>query len=260
MNYRHAFHAGNFADCMKHALLVWLLRALAAKEKPFRVLDTHAGIGRYDLSAASEAERTGEWRRGIGRLLDIEDGPLADYVALARAAGAPATYPGSPALVAALMRPQDQLRLFEIHPTDHKILASYLGETPGVEVKMSDGFASLKSQLPPPTRRGVVLIDPSYEIKHDYARVQAMVADALVRFATGTYADNTTADLTASVTWSSSDGGSRIAIACITANIVAFCVRNGVPPLTSSYSITPMAHTSARASTSRAPKKASGGM
>src|SRR4051794_28859890 len=100
---------------MKHALLVWLLRALAAKEKPFRVLDTHAGTGSYDLSAASEAERTGEWRRGIGRLLDIEAGPLADYAALVRAAGAPERYPGSPALIAALLRPQDHLLACELH-------------------------------------------------------------------------------------------------------------------------------------------------
>src|SRR4051812_33701314 len=121
---------------MKHALLVWLLRALAAKEKPFRVLDTHAGLGSYDLSA-SEAERTGEWRRGIGRLLDITEGPLADYVGLVRAAGgtpskaqgafdghpgAPAQYPGSPALVRALLRPQDHLLACELHPEDHATL------------------------------------------------------------------------------------------------------------------------------------------
>jgi 23S rRNA (adenine2030-N6)-methyltransferase len=111
--------------------------------------------------------------------------PLADLVALIQAFNGGTTlkqYPGSPAIAQALMRPQDQLRLFEIHPTDHKILASYLGETPGVEVKMSDGFASLKSQLPPPTRRGVVLIDPSYEIKTDYLRTLAALREALERF------------------------------------------------------------------------------
>ena len=102
MNYRHAFHAGNFADCMKHALLVSVVRALGRKPAPFRVLDTHAGAGAYDLGS-DEARRGGEWQAGVGRVLDATEGPLADYAALVREAGAPAVYPGSPALVAALL-------------------------------------------------------------------------------------------------------------------------------------------------------------
>jgi 23S rRNA (adenine2030-N6)-methyltransferase len=182
LNYRHAFHAGNFADCMKHALLVWLLRALAAKEKPFRVLDTHAGIGRYDLSAASEAERTGEWRRGIGRLLDIEDGPLADYVALARAAGAPATYPGSPALVAALMRPQDHLLACELHPEDVATLRAGFRRDAQVAVHHRDGWEALKALTPFPERRGLVLVDPPFEQEGEFERLATGIALVSHRF------------------------------------------------------------------------------
>ncbi len=114
MNYRHAFHAGNFADCMKHALLVWLLRALQRKPAPLFVLDTHAGAGRYDLDEGPAA-RTGEWRKGIARLLDDPPPPLADYVGLVRSLG---LYPGSPALIRALLRPDDRLACCELHPED----------------------------------------------------------------------------------------------------------------------------------------------
>ena len=114
MNYRHAFHAGNFADCMKHAVLVWLLRALARKDKAFAVLDSHAGIGRYDLSAGP-AERTGEWRAGIGRLRGGAAPELADYLGVVERLG---LYPGSPAIVRALLRPGDRLVCCELHPED----------------------------------------------------------------------------------------------------------------------------------------------
>jgi 23S rRNA (adenine2030-N6)-methyltransferase len=182
VNYRHAFHAGNFADCMKHALLVWLLRALAAKEKPFRVLDTHAGIGSYDLSEASEAERTGEWRRGIGRLLDIETGPLADYVALVRAAGAPARYPGSPALVAGLMRPQDHLLACELHPDDAAMLRAAFRRDPQVAVHHRDGWEALKALTPFPEKRGLVLVDPPFEQEGEFARLAQGIALVSQRF------------------------------------------------------------------------------
>ena len=182
MNYRHAFHAGNFADCMKHALLVWLLRALAAKEKPFRVLDTHAGIGSYDLSVASEAERTGDWRRGIGRLLDIETGPLADYVALVRAAGAPARYPGSPALVAGLMRPQDHLLACELHPDDAAMLRAAFRRDPQVAVHHRDGWEALKALTPFPEKRGLVLVDPPFEQEGEFARLAQGIALVSHRF------------------------------------------------------------------------------
>ena len=190
MNYRHAFHAGNFADCTKHALLVWLLRALAAKEKPFRVPDTHAGIGSYDLSAGSEAERTGEWRRGIGRLLEIEargipDWPLADYVALVRAAGAPAAYPGSPALVAALMRPQDHLLACELHPEDAALLRAAFRRDGQVAVHRRDGWEALKALTPFPEKRGLVLVDPPFEQEGEFERLAAGIALVSHRFRAG---------------------------------------------------------------------------
>lgn len=184
--YRHAFHAGNHADVLKHLVLVAVLRHMAAKEKGFRVVDTHAGAGGYSLEGRY-AQKRQEHEDGIGRLWDRDDLPeaVADYVAQVRlfnSGGALKQYPGSPAFAQLLLRPQDQLRLFELHPTDHKILASYLGEQPGCEVKMADGFDSLKGQLPPPTRRGVVLIDPPYELKTDYVRTLGALREALTRF------------------------------------------------------------------------------
>ena len=185
--YRHAFHAGNHADVLKHTVLALVLEYMNQKEKGWRYVDTHAGAGGYSLEG-EYAKKRGEFEMGIGKLLHQPElpEPLAELVRLVRAFnGGPNVkqYPGSPAIAQMLMRPQDQLRLFEVHPTDHKILASYLGEVPGVEVKMADGYASLKSTLPPPTRRGVVLIDPSYEIKTDYARTLAALREALERFA-----------------------------------------------------------------------------
>jgi 23S rRNA (adenine2030-N6)-methyltransferase len=187
--YRHAFHAGNHADVLKHTALVAVLRYMNLKDKGWRLVDTHAGAGGYSLQS-DYAQKRGEFEQGIARLWDRQDlpPPVADLCGLVRSFNgghALQQYPGSPALAHLLMRPQDQLRLFEIHPTDHKILASYLGDQPGVEVAMTDGFASLKGQLPPTTRRGVVLIDPSYELKTDYARTLAALREALERFAEG---------------------------------------------------------------------------
>ncbi len=184
--YRHAFHAGNHADVLKHTVLALVLQHMNLKAKGWRYIDTHAGAGGYSLQG-DYAKKRGEFELGIARLWDRTDlpAPLAALVALVRQFNAGKgliQYPGSPAIAQALMRPQDQLRLFELHPTDHKILASYLGETPGVEVQLGDGYASLKSQLPPPTRRGVLLIDPPYEIKTDYPRVLAALREALERF------------------------------------------------------------------------------
>jgi 23S rRNA (adenine2030-N6)-methyltransferase len=184
--YRHAFHAGNHADVLKHTVLTLVLRYMNLKDKGWRYVDTHAGAGGYSLEG-EYARKRGEFEQGIAALYDHADlpPPLADLVGLVRAFNggkALTQYPGSPAIAQMIMRPQDQLRLFEMHPTDHKILASYLREAPGVEVKMADGFASLKGQLPPTTRRGVVLIDPSYEIKTDYVRVLGALREALERF------------------------------------------------------------------------------
>ena len=189
--YRHAFHAGNHADVLKHTVLALVLRHMNLKDKGWRYVDTHAGAGGYSLEG-EYANKRGEYAQGIARLLEHGDlpAPLADLVALVRqfndGKAALRQYPGSPAIAQALMRPQDQLRLSEMHPTDHKILASYLGDVPGVEIKMCDGFAALKGHLPPTTRRGVVLIDPSYEIKTDYTRTLAALREALERFPEGT--------------------------------------------------------------------------
>jgi 23S rRNA (adenine2030-N6)-methyltransferase len=188
--YRHAFHAGNHADVLKHLTLVQVLRAMAAKDKPFTLVDTHAGAGGYSLEGPY-AQRNGEFEEGIARLWRRSDlpAPVADYVALVRQfndGGKLHQYPGSPGFAQMLLRPQDRLRLYELHPTDHRILESYLGTQPNTAVRHADGFAALKSELPPPSRRGVVLIDPSYEIKTDYSRVIAAVREALTRFAAGT--------------------------------------------------------------------------
>lgn len=187
--YRHAFHAGNHADVLKHTALVAVLRYMNLKDKGWRLVDTHAGAGGYSLQG-EYANKRAEFEQGIGALWQRDDlpPPVADLVGLVRqfnGGKALAQYPGSPALAHMLMRPQDQLRLHEMHPTDHKILASYLGDQPGVEVAMTDGFAALKGHLPPTTRRGVVLIDPSYEIKTDYARTLAALRESLERFAEG---------------------------------------------------------------------------
>lgn len=189
--YRHAFHAGNHADVLKHLVLTRVLRHMNGKDKPYRFVDTHAGAGGYSLEGRY-AKKKGEFEQGIGRLWDRTDlpAPVADYVQLVRQFnpdGALTQYPGSPALARLLMRPGDQQRLFELHPTDERILASYAQGQRGIEVHHGDGFEGLKSQLPPSTRRGVVLIDPSYELNADYARVVATLRDALHRFAEGVY-------------------------------------------------------------------------
>jgi 23S rRNA (adenine2030-N6)-methyltransferase len=189
--YRHAFHAGNHADVLKHLVLMLVLQHMNQKDKPYRLVDTHAGAGGYSLEGRY-ATKKGEFEQGIARLWTRDDlpAPVADYVALVRRFnpdGKLAQYPGSPAFAHMLLRPQDQLRLYELHPTDHRILAAYLGAARHVEVKDGDGFDGLKSQLPPSTRRAVVLIDPSYEGHGDYGRVVATLRDALARFAEGMY-------------------------------------------------------------------------
>jgi 23S rRNA (adenine2030-N6)-methyltransferase len=185
--YRHAFHAGNHADVLKHTVLALVLHHMNLKDKGWRYVDTHAGAGGYSLQG-DYAKKRAEFEHGIALLMDKTDlpAPLAELVRLVREfngnKGLLVQYPGSPAIARVLMRPQDQLRLYELHPTDHKILDSYMAEVHGVEVKSGDGYASLKSQLPPTTKRGVVLIDPPYEIKTDYLRVLGALREALERF------------------------------------------------------------------------------
>lgn len=184
MNYRHAFHAGNFADCVKHALLVWLLGALAAKPAPFFVLDTHAGAGAYDLGAGP-AERTGEWRRGIGRLLADTPPPLAPYVDLVRRLG---LYPGSPALIRALLRPGDRLACCELHPEEHAALRQRFARDPAVGVHRRDAWEAVGALLPPAERRGLVLIDPPFEAPDEFARLAAGLHAGHARFRSGVFA------------------------------------------------------------------------
>jgi 23S rRNA (adenine2030-N6)-methyltransferase len=185
--YRHAFHAGNHADVLKHLVLVHVLRRMAAKDKPYTLIDTHAGAGGYALQGRY-AQKKAEYRNGIGRLWDRTDlpEPLADYVNVVRSFnpdGRLTQYPGSPAIARLLLRPTDPLHLFELHPSDYRALRSFLGRRPHTKVAMGDGFAALKGELPPPSRRGVVLIDPSYELNGDYPKALAAVRETLSRFA-----------------------------------------------------------------------------
>ncbi len=189
--YRHAFHAGNHADVLKHMVLVQVLRYMAGKDKPYRLIDTHAGAGGYSIKSP-ESQKRGEYEQGIARLWDRKDLPaaVADYVKIVRSfnAGAELThYPGSPEFERSLLRPQDELRLFELHPTDFRLLSAHFGQEKGTQVKQADGFASLKSQVPPVSRRAVVLMDPSYELVTDYDKTVKAVRDALTRFAEGVY-------------------------------------------------------------------------
>ena len=165
MNYRHAFHAGNFADCMKHALLVWLIDALQAKPAPIFVLDTHAGAGRYDLKTGP-AQRTGEWRQGIDRLLEMPPPALGRYLGFIRTLG---LYPGSPALVRAMLRPDDRLACCELHPDDVFQLRRLFARDTQVAVHQRDGWEALGGLLPPKERRGLVLIDPPYENPDEFS-------------------------------------------------------------------------------------------
>ena len=165
VNYRHAFHAGNFGDCVKHVVLVWLLRALQRKPAPLCVLDTHAGVSRYDLNTGPAA-RTEEWRSGIGRLLDHPPPLLADYVGLVQSLG---LYPGSPAIAHGLLRPDDRLICCELHPQDAAILRRHFAGDAQVAVHHRDAWEALGAFLPPKQRRGLVLIDPPFEDPQEFA-------------------------------------------------------------------------------------------
>ncbi|HZW20696.1 23S rRNA (adenine(2030)-N(6))-methyltransferase RlmJ [Noviherbaspirillum sp.] len=203
LSYRHAFHAGNHADVLKHTVLIQLLRYLGQKETPYMYIDTHSGAGVYALDTGY-ANKSREYETGIARLWDSKDlpGPVAEYVQLVREmnpSGKMRYYPGSPYCADRVAREQDRIRLFELHPTDIKLLEDNFrkleaegqrGASRGkrVMVNRGDGFTGLKGLLPPPSRRGLVLIDPPYEVKDDYRRVKDTLADALIRFPTGTYA------------------------------------------------------------------------
>ena len=193
LSYRHAFHAGNHADVLKHFVEVQLLGYLAQKDKPFWYIDTHAGAGCYELDSGYAAHNA-EFETGIARLWDRDDlpAPLADYVALVKRInpdGQLKLYPGSPLVAMELLREQDRMRLFELHPTDSDILQeNFAGQGSQVLIQTADGFSALKALLPPPPRRALVMIDPSYEIKQDYQRVATALREGLKRFANGIYA------------------------------------------------------------------------
>jgi 23S rRNA (adenine2030-N6)-methyltransferase len=193
LSYRHAFHAGNHADVLKHLVEVQLLRYLSQKDKPFWYIDTHAGAGGYALDTGY-ATQNREYESGIARLWQRDDlpAPLAEYVDLVRRfnpGGALTRYPGSPLIARELLRDQDQMWLFERHPGDNAILhAHFPGRDKRVIIRDDDGFGALKSLLPPAPRRALVLIDPPYEEKQDYRRVTMALREGLQRFAAGVYA------------------------------------------------------------------------
>lgn len=193
MNYRHAYHAGNFADVLKHTVLTLCLQHLAAKPKPFRVIDTHSGIGGYNLGS-DEAERSPEWKDGIGRLIDADipaeaADALAPYLDLVREMNPDGltTYPGSPEIAARMLRETDRIQLCELHPEDARTLDGNYRLDKRVKVECRDGYKALQSLLPPKEKRGLVLIDPPFEDRDELAHMAEAVMGAVGKWPTGTY-------------------------------------------------------------------------
>ncbi|PJG85070.1 23S rRNA (adenine(2030)-N(6))-methyltransferase RlmJ [Conservatibacter flavescens] len=192
LSYRHSFHAGNHADVLKHITLMLIIESLQQKEKGFYYLDTHAGVGRYRLFS-EEAEKTAEFKEGIGRLWAQKDMPeeVERYIQLIRKLNGSQTlryYAGSPLIAATLLRQQDHALLTELHPTDFPLLRHNFSQFKNVTTKRDNGFQQLKATLPPKERRGLVLIDPPYELKEDYELVVEAIKEGYKRFATGIYA------------------------------------------------------------------------
>ena len=191
MNYRHVYHAGNFADVIKHATVALILDYLQKKDAGLMVLDAHAGVGLYDLSGV-EAQKTGEWQGGVGKIWgqDAVPDPLLPWLQAVRyfnSDGGLLAYPGSPMLARHLMRPQDRLVLVEKHPQDYLALSSLFHYDRQVQVHEADAYAQIKAALPPPERRGLVLIDPPFEEKDEHQRVLRGLGHALKRWPTGCY-------------------------------------------------------------------------
>jgi 23S rRNA (adenine2030-N6)-methyltransferase len=191
LSYRHAFHAGNFADVLKHSVLTLVLDYMARKEKGFVYIDSHSGAGMYQL-ADEYAQKTGEYKDGIAKLIHNDDlpEPLVPYIELIKQlniTGELELYPGSPGIAKQLVRRQDSTHLYELHPTDIQHLTDFCQRWRKVFVKQSDGYQGVLSLLPPPSRRGVVLIDPPYELKEDYQKAVKTLIKAYKKFATGTY-------------------------------------------------------------------------
>jgi 23S rRNA (adenine2030-N6)-methyltransferase len=195
LSYRHGFHAGNFADVHKHIVLTLLLQALRRKDSPFCVIDTHAGAGRYDLDSAA-AEKNREYTTGIGRVWQQSPVPetMDSYLQTIRAINGsdevpvPQYYPGSPFFEQHLLRPQDRLVLCELHNSEYPLLKNYFRHDRRVSVQHQDGYDALKALLPPRERRGLVLIDPAYELKDEYTRCLTALMNACQRWPTGIFA------------------------------------------------------------------------
>jgi 23S rRNA (adenine2030-N6)-methyltransferase len=194
VNYRHAFHAGNFADVLKHLILARILVHLKRKETPFRFIDSHAGAGRYDLSG-EEAKRSPEWRDGIARLLTVRPtGPVGELlrpylqsVGPHDAEGRPVSYPGSPAIAQTLMRAQDRIALCETNPDEREALIAALGRDGRLSIVGADGYVAINAYLPPKERRGVVLIDPPFEAPREPGRIVEALRRGLGKWPTGIY-------------------------------------------------------------------------
>lgn len=190
MNYRHAYHAGNFADVLKHVVLIALIEALKTKQTPFALLDTHAGAGRYSLSS-DEALKTGEFRDGVLRLQAAERLPtlVHAYLNLMRSQNGSQTYPGSPLIAAQLLRDHDRLMLCEVQDAEVASLRQLFARDGRVAVHQRDGYQAMSALLPPPEKRGLVLIDPPFEAQEQEFRIiEEAVAAAHKRFASGIYA------------------------------------------------------------------------
>ena len=191
LSYRHSYHAGNHADVLKHIVLTLCINALKEKEKPFLYLDTHSGAGRY-LLKSEHSEKTGEYLSGINLLWQQSNIPelLNTYLSVIKRYNPFSElkyYPGSPLIAKQLLRQQDKLNLTELHPTDYPLLRQEFSKDKRAKVLREDGFAQLKSKLPHEFRRGIILIDPSYEIKEDYQIIPKALFEAYKRFATGVY-------------------------------------------------------------------------
>jgi 23S rRNA (adenine2030-N6)-methyltransferase len=191
LSYRHAFHAGNFADVLKHSLLLHTLNYMTQKDKPLRIIDTHAGAGAYKFGN-NQPIKNREFDNGIGKLWTRDDLPPAilDYVNVVKAfndGDQLQHYPGSPLFMQSALRPKDNLFLHELHTTDWRLLNEVIGDDKQVKIIDDDGLAGMQGLLPPPDRRGLIFIDPSYELKNEYHEVIKQVINAHKRFATGTF-------------------------------------------------------------------------
>ncbi|EOI6421443.1 TPA: 23S rRNA (adenine(2030)-N(6))-methyltransferase RlmJ [Vibrio cholerae] len=192
LSYRHSFHAGNHADVLKHIVQSLILNSLQQKEKPFVYHDTHSGVGRYDLTH-EWSEKTGEYKQGIARVWQQDNIPaeLDSYLDAIRQLNQGETlryYPGSPRVARAYLREQDRMVLTELHPSDYPLLEQEFHRDRQVSIYKEDGFARLKASLPPQERRGLVLIDPPYELAKEYHDVVRAIAQSYKRWATGIYA------------------------------------------------------------------------